>query len=96
MTRNYSLRASGTLAGEFCTVKKCPHYGRFAVSAMIEGNAPIPTCAVHLANVVKGFMAMERSAVAVQEIPGNWLSNGSEKAVIQGEVVTLRPAQRRD
>jgi hypothetical protein len=96
---DYPKRASGEFAGTFCSVKKCTRYARFTITAMnpvLKGGAlPIGCCAHHVSVVSKGVMAMQESAAVIQEVPGNWLSNGSELAAVDGELVQLRMNDRR-
>ena len=95
MTKIYDLRTSGNLAGIKCIVNTCKNYARFGVSAMVEGSAPVPSCGHHLTTLIKGLMILNNTAVVIQEIPGNWYNNGGEKAIIDGQIVTVRPQEQR-
>ena len=95
MAEMFPKRAPGELAGTFCTVMKCVNYARFAVTPVNRATGSIGCCAHHLSATVKGIMAMENQAVAIQEIPGNWFNNGGETAVIDGSLVRIKPPKER-
>lgn len=91
MAEVYRMKAAGHWAGERCVVKKCTNYARFVASPFNTPGMGTGFCGHHLSSGCKGLMALERKAIVVQEVPGNW---GKELVVFDGVVSYLPPADR--